>query len=145
LGGYAAFLYFRRRADTSQEVSLVNPFELRPALTFGALYALILVVSRTAQLYFGEIGLYVSSALGGLADVNAITLSMAELSSEQGGLELGIAAQAVVLAVLANTLVRTGMVYVTGAPTLRRYMLPSAVLAIVATLAVALWLRATQG
>lgn len=143
LGAYAFFLYRQRRDDLSQEVALVNPFELKPALTFGAVYALILLVSRTAQIYFGEVGIYVSSVFAGLADVNAITLSMAELSSQPGGMELGIAAEAVVLAVLSNTVVRSVMVFVTGAPALRKYMLPSALLAIVVTAAVALWLRAS--
>jgi uncharacterized membrane protein (DUF4010 family) len=141
LVAYAAFLFFRRKDDHSQEVTLVNPFELKPALTFGVIYALILLVSRSAQIYFGEIGLYISSALAGLADVNAVTLSMAELSSQPHGIALGVAAEAVILAALANTISRTLMVYVIGASALRRYMLPSAILAIAVTVAVAYWLR----
>jgi uncharacterized membrane protein (DUF4010 family) len=140
---YAAFLYMRHKDDSTQEVSLVNPFELRPALTFGAIYALILLVSRAAQIYFGEIGIYVSSVLAGLADVNAITLSMAELSRQEEGLELMVAAEAVVLAALSNTVVRTAMVFVTGSTGLRRYMLPAALLAIAVTISIALWLRAS--
>ncbi len=142
LVAYAAFLFMRHREDGTEEVALVNPFELRPALTFGALYALILLVSSTAQLYFGDTGIFVSSILAGLVDVNAITLSMAELSNQPNGIEIITAAQAVVLAVLSNTIVRSGMVYMIGAPKLRKYMLPSAILAIVVTAAVALWLRA---
>lgn len=141
LSAYAAFLYFRHKGDSSQEVELINPFELRPALTFGAIYAVSLLVARAAQIYFGEIGIYVSSILTGLADVNAVTLSMAELSRQPQGVELQIAAEAVVLAALSNTVVRSVMVYVTGASALRRYMLPSALLAIIATVAAAFWLR----
>jgi uncharacterized membrane protein (DUF4010 family) len=141
LGAYAAFLYFRHKGDGSQEVELINPFELRPALTFGAIYAVSLLVARAAQIYFGEIGVYVSSILTGLADVNAVTLSMAELSRQPDGVELHIAAEAVVLAALSNTVVRTVMVYVIGASALRRYMLPSALLAIIATIIAAFWLR----
>jgi uncharacterized membrane protein (DUF4010 family) len=139
---YAAYLFRRHRSDDNQEVSLVNPFELRPALTFGAIYALILLVSRTAQIYFGNLGIYVSSVIAGLADVNAVTLSMADLSAA-GSLDLSVAAQAVILAVLSNTIVRSAMVFVTGTTKLHRYMLPSALLAIVVTVAVALWLRST--
>ena len=138
---YAAYLFFKRKDDTNRAVALVNPFELRPALTFGALYALILLISRTAQIYFGEVGVYVSSVLAGLADVNAVTLSMANLSRSPNGLEVEVAAEAVILAVLSNTIVRTVMVYITGAPALRRFMLPSAILAIVVTVAVVVWLR----
>lgn len=141
--GYAAFLYMRRRDDSTEEVTLANPFELKPALTFGALYALILLISSAAQLYFGNIGLYISSVFAGLADVNAITLSMAELSRQSDDISLELAAEAVVLAVLSNTIVRSVMVFVTGSSSLRRFMLPTVILAIVVTVVVATWLRAT--
>jgi uncharacterized membrane protein (DUF4010 family) len=141
LGIYAFYLYMRHKEDKSQEVSLVNPFELKPALTFGAIYALILVISRAAQIYFGDVGLYISSAFAGLADVNAITLTMADLSGDQGDIALEVAAEAVVLAALSNTIVRSVMVFATGAPALRRYMLPTIVLATAATGAIAFWLR----
>lgn len=145
LAVYATILYVRRRDDSSEEVALVNPFELRPALTFGLIYALILLVSRTAQIYFGEIGIYISSALAGLADVNAITLTMADLSNQPDGLPLPVAAEAVVLAALSNSIVRSAMVYVTGTSALRRYMLPSMILVIVITAAIAWWLLAMGG
>ncbi|MCC6457896.1 MAG: MgtC/SapB family protein [Caldilineaceae bacterium] len=143
LAGYAAFLYLRRKDDSSEEVMIANPFELKPALTFGAIYALTLLISSAAQLYFGNVGLYVSSAFAGLADVNAVTLSMAELSSQPNGVGLEIAAESVVLAVLSNTIVRSVMVFSTGSSSLRRFMLPSVILAIVVTVAVTIWLRAT--
>jgi uncharacterized membrane protein (DUF4010 family) len=138
---YAAFVFLRRKDDVDQEVTLVNPFALKPALTFGALYALILLMSRTAQLYFGETGLYVSSILAGLVDVNAVTLSMAELSNQSNEIDVSIAAQSVVFAVLSNTVVRSIMVFGMGVSTLRKYMVPSAILAIVVTTAVAFWLQ----
>jgi uncharacterized membrane protein (DUF4010 family) len=141
LAVYAGFLYFRHKDDSGQEVSLVNPFELRPALTFGAIYAISLLIARAAQVYFGEIGIYVSSVLTGSLDVNAVTLTMAELSNQEQGVELNVAAEAVVLAAIANTIVRSIMVYVTGASRLRRYMLPTIILTILSTTAVALWLR----
>jgi uncharacterized membrane protein (DUF4010 family) len=143
LAAYAGILYMRHREDSSQEVTLVNPFELKPALTFGAIYALILLISRTAQIYFGEIGLYISSALAGLADVNAVTLSMADLSSGDGGIALEVAAESVVLAALSNTIVRSVMAYVTGSSELRRYMAPSAILGIAVTAAIAFWMRSS--
>jgi uncharacterized membrane protein (DUF4010 family) len=137
--GYAALLFFRRAEQPSGEVVLGNPFELRPAVTFGLLYAGILLVSRAAELYLGSFGLYLSSVAAGLADVNAITLSMAELSSRAGGIEPAVAARAVILAVLSNTVAKTLMVIMTGSPRLRWAMAPSAVLGILVTLGVSLW------
>src|SRR5690606_22481213 len=129
--------YFRHSDTTSESMTLVNPFELGPALAFSALYAAILLISRSAQLYLGDTGLYLSSLVAGLADVNAITLSMAELSSHH---TIGIptAAYAVILAVLSNTLSKTILVFATGSAGLRRAMLPGVVLGLTVTLGVTL-------
>lgn len=135
---YATFLYFRRVDTTAESVELANPFELGPALAFGALYAAILLVSRTAQLYLGDAGLYLSSIIAGLVDVNAITLSMAELSGHAGEIALNTAANAVILAVLSNTAAKALMVFVSGSPALRWAMTPSVVLGLITTAGVAL-------
>ena len=121
----AIILFLRESEHNQQEFSLVNPFELRPALTFGLFYAGVLLISRTAQLYFGDTGIFVSSAIAGLTDVNAITLSMAELSRQTDGLPVNTAAFAVLLAALANTLAKTGMVYAAGGPAMRKSIIPT--------------------
>ena len=74
-------------------------------------------------MYFGNTGVYVSSLLAGLVDVDAITLSMAELGGAAGGTGLGVAARAIVLAALSDTLVKTGVVLSLGATSLRRALL----------------------
>ena len=102
-----------------------NPFELRPALGFGALYAVVLLVSRVAQTQFGDGGVYVSSVLAGLTDVDAITLSMAELSQPGGEVEVGVASRAVTLAAMSNTVVKAGIVLSTGSRDLKKVMLPA--------------------
>jgi uncharacterized membrane protein (DUF4010 family) len=107
---------------------LSNPFEIGPAVKFGLLYALILLVSRTAQLYLGDIGIYASSVLSGLADVDAITLSMAQLSSTTNGLAISTAAQAIVLAAMSNTVVKGGIVLASGSRALRKALLPGFIL-----------------
>ena len=121
--GYGAYLYFAPRAGETGDVSVSNPFELGPAITFGLLYGVILLAARAAQLYFGDTGVYLSSILSGLADVDAITLSMAELSNS-GNLELSTAARAIVLATMSNTVVKGGIVLSGGSAALRRALLP---------------------
>lgn len=138
LVGYAALLYFRHSDATSESMTLVNPFELGPALAFGVLYAAILLISRLAQFYLGDTGLYLSSAVAGLADVNAITLSMAELSGHDAAISIRTAAYAVILAVLSNTLSKTILVFATGSAGLRRAMLPGVILGLTVTLGVTL-------
>lgn len=134
---YAAFLYFSQRVETQEDVSFSNPFELGPAIRFGLMYAAILLVSRAAQLYMGNAGVYISSVVGGLADADAITLSMAELSSAGGGLAPATAARAIVMAAMSNTVAKGGIVLASGSPGLRRALLPGFLLMLAAGLGTA--------
>jgi uncharacterized membrane protein (DUF4010 family) len=124
---YGAYLYLAPHTDEKGDVAVSNPFELGPAIQFGLLYGVILLVARAAQFYFGDTGVYLSSILSGLADVDAITLSMAELSNS-GNLDLSTASRAIVLAAMSNTVVKGGIVLSSGSAALRRAMLPGFVL-----------------
>lgn len=117
--GFAASWWTHRRASARAhaEVSdegggLRNPFELRQALSFGLVYALVLLVAKAAQTWFGAAGLYVSAVLAGITDVDAITLSVTEM--HRGGLSDGAAATAIVLAAATNTVVKAGIALSTG-------------------------------
>jgi uncharacterized membrane protein (DUF4010 family) len=121
---FCAFYYFGQRTDQGSDMELANPFELGTAIKFGLLYAVILVAAKAAQFYFQETGLYAAAAVAGLADVDAITLSMAELAGAQGGIATSTAARAVVLAVISNTIVKGGIALSVGSKTLRRALLP---------------------
>jgi uncharacterized membrane protein (DUF4010 family) len=134
--GYCAFLYLSQRTGRQEDIQVSNPFELGPAIRFGLLYALILLSSRAAQLYLGDTGLYLSSILSGLADVDAITLSVAELT-RTGGVDLSIGARAIVLATMSNTVIKGGIVLAAGAGPLRRALLPGFALMLVAGVGVA--------
>jgi uncharacterized membrane protein (DUF4010 family) len=134
--GYCVYLYFSQRTDEAGEVKVSNPFELGPAIKFGLLYAIVLLASNAAQLYLGDTGLYLSSVLSGLADVDAITLSVAELS-RAGGLEMGAGARAIVLAAMSNTVVKGGIVLTSGSRALRLALLPGFALMLIAGIGVA--------
>jgi uncharacterized membrane protein (DUF4010 family) len=128
--GYSLYLFITQRVDQQSEIAISNPFDLMSAVKFGAIYGLVLFVSRAAQLYFGDPGVVVSSILSGLADVDAITLSMTELSSS-GSLGLRTASDAILLAVLSNTVVKAGIATMTGSRQLRRVLFPGYALMIV--------------
>jgi uncharacterized membrane protein (DUF4010 family) len=72
--------------------------------------------------------LYVSSILAGLADVDAITLSVAELTRNPDQLTLSTGTRAIVLAVLSNTIVKSAIVAATGSRGLRNAVLPGLLL-----------------
>lgn len=125
---YSIYLFISQKSVEESEITLSNPFEIGPAVKFGLLFALILLVSRTAQLYLGDVGIYASSILSGLADVDAITLSMAQLSRGTDGLATSTASQAIVLATMSNTVVKGGIVLASGSRPLRKALLPGFVL-----------------
>ena len=130
---YCGFLYWRQRnsqIDEDEEMNFSNPFELGPAIKFGILFTLILLISRAAQVFFGNTGIYVSSIVSGLADADAIALSVAELSRGAGAdsLPLDVAAQAIVLATVSNTFAKGIIVLVGGTIALRKAILPGYVL-----------------
>ena len=54
-------------------------------------------------MYIGEEGLYLTSFLAGLADVDAITLSIADLTRVGQGVALETGKTAIILATISNT------------------------------------------
>ncbi len=100
-----------------------NPTEIKAALTFGALYALILALSAWLQDTAGSGGIYLLALASGLTDVDAITLS----SLRMFGMDKLTAAQtitAITLATLSNLAFKTGLVVVIGGAALARRVLP---------------------
>ena len=79
------------------------------AAKFAALFAVILLAVKIVQQTMPPSGLYAVAALSGLVDVDAITLSMAELAKSG---ESRVAVIAIVIAALSNTLVKCGMTVV---------------------------------
>jgi uncharacterized membrane protein (DUF4010 family) len=138
---WAGFLYLRGRPERGEEepARFSNPFELKTALQFGLLYGVILVASRAAALYFGEAGVYASAVVSGAVDVDAITLSMAELSrgAEGAAVDAATATRAIVLAAVSNTLVKGGIVLAVGGRAIRGPILPGVGLIVAAALGAA--------
>jgi uncharacterized membrane protein (DUF4010 family) len=54
-----------------------NPFSIGPALEFGVIFTIVLLVTRMAKHYAGYGGQMVVSAISGLVDVTAISLTLA--------------------------------------------------------------------
>ncbi|MEX0757918.1 MAG: DUF4010 domain-containing protein, partial [Acidimicrobiia bacterium] len=114
-----------------------NPFRLMPALQFGLLYGVILIISKAASESFGDAGVYFSAVASGIADVDAVTLSLAELSIGDGTIANATAANAIALAAVTNTLVKGLIVLAIGHGRLRRIIIPGIVAMVGATLLVA--------
>jgi uncharacterized membrane protein (DUF4010 family) len=90
-----------------------NPANLSTALGFAAAYAVVLVLAEWARESTGTLGVLVLAAVSGLTDVDAITLSMARLQAT-GSLSQDGTLAAIALAVAANLLMKTAIVFVAG-------------------------------
>ncbi len=120
----------RRRQRARAEVPLKNPFELAPALWFAAIYAVVVIVVRVASARFGSAGLYVAGAVSGTTDVDAITLTAARLHST--GTSAVVLARTVTIAVISNTLVKTGIALFLGTAAFSRRVVAALLLTAVA-------------
>ena len=106
-------VWFRTRSGTEAMPEQSNPAELRSALVFGALYAIILFVIAATKIHFERKGLFVVAVLSGLTDMDAITLSTSRmvaagrLTSETGWKLIGSAA-------MANLIFKTGLIATLG-------------------------------
>ena len=136
------WLLYRRSDDGGAEdgVPLRNPFSLTSAVKFGLLFAAVLLMVKLVQHYFPGGGVYILAALAGLTDVDAITLSMAEYARANTAT---VAALAVVIAAVSNTIVKCAMVTSLGGPALRRPVLLATVAIVAAAAAggAVTWLR----
>jgi uncharacterized membrane protein (DUF4010 family) len=134
---YCIYLWTREKLDKEKHsVPVSNPFELGLAIKFGLLFVIILFVSKAALVYFGTRGIYLSSFVSGLADVDAIALSMAKLSRAGGGVDATVAARAIIVATVANTLLKGVLVMAGGSRGLRRAIVPAFALMVITGLVV---------
>lgn len=90
-----------------------NPFRLRPAMTFGVLFALIVFLNKFASAEFGWQALYATSALGGLVDVGTVVLSAGDLLKAARITEQAAVAY-VFVALGANILLKAAIAITTG-------------------------------
>jgi uncharacterized membrane protein (DUF4010 family) len=75
----SGILWLKGRDEPHVMPAQENPSELKAALVFGLVYAVVRLAVAVAKAHFGDRGLYVVAALSGLTDVDAITLSTSQL------------------------------------------------------------------
>lgn len=119
-------------ADGTPAVPMKNPFSLLAASKFAALFAAVLLLLKLGQQHLPKAGVYAVAALAGLTDVDAITASMAERARAEPA-DVGIAATAILVACLSNTVVKAGIAVGMGRG-LARTVVVGAVVAVAAGL-----------
>ncbi|MGK2858717.1 MAG: MgtC/SapB family protein [Thermoanaerobaculia bacterium] len=109
----SCFAFFRQRGTAPDLPEQDNPSDMKSALLFAFLYAVVLLAAAWAQQAWGNRGLFAVALIAGLTDVDAITLSTAQLVSD-GRLGGDEGWRIVLTAVLSNTLFKLGAVAVMG-------------------------------
>ena len=130
----------RADADTMQDDALGalrNPFRMRAAIQFAAIFAVVLLATKLVSTWLPEQGIYAVAVLSGAVDVDAITLSVARMAS-RSELDASLAREAIVLAAVTNSVMKWVYAMVLGNAALRRMLLLPGGIVLVGG-AVALW------
>lgn len=108
----------RRSKEAVATPEVTNPLGLKMAIRFALLYAGIkLAVKAAVEMKFATAILPIA-ALSGLTDMDAIALSMAR-SVTEGTVTAPLAAQAIIVAAIANTILKGTLAASLGSPALR--------------------------
>jgi uncharacterized membrane protein (DUF4010 family) len=126
-------LWFRSDKNHEEMPEQENPSELKSALVFGLIYAVVLFVVASVKELYGSRGLYAVAALSGLTDVDAITLSTAQLVNT-GRLNADDGWKLIVVAAISNLIFKAGAVAALGRRKLFVRILPAYGIVIVAGL-----------
>jgi uncharacterized membrane protein (DUF4010 family) len=118
LAGFGIVLFLQKNSYTDesnfkQVVLLQHPLRLSTALKFGVIFAIVIVILEFALTSFGVTGVYFTSLIAGLTDVNIITLSVSRLA-KNSQLSIQIAGIAIVIAAIMNTISKGMIAYFTG-------------------------------
>ncbi len=107
-----AYWFASKHQQAEPQVKLQNPVELRTAILFGVLLAVILLLGKALQDWVGNAGVLLLAAASGVADVDAITLSLARMSLNGLGVETAVLG--IVIAAAVNSAVKAGIATVIG-------------------------------
>ena len=117
--GHALTLLLARRTTQSAGPPSVmvirNTFRLKPAIEFGLLFALVRLIARGGADRFGETGLYLSSAVGGSVDVDAIAVALSGMLRDGKTIQ-NAAVAALLIALAANAILKAVIAYRKGGP-----------------------------
>jgi len=100
----AAWGFLKHNEPASNEAAPSNPLQFASAFQMAVLFQGVMFAVRWAQGAWGQSGVFVSAGVLGLADLDALVVSMARGAGAQ--LPVAIAAQAIAIGVLSNTLLK---------------------------------------
>jgi uncharacterized membrane protein (DUF4010 family) len=136
VGGVAllgiAFYFLKQNTNGvgGGRLKLTNPFELKTVLKFGLLLTAITAATKLLTRIGTGQGVYVLALFSGIADVDAMTLSMSRQAADPASVTL--AANAILIVVAVNTVAKAVIGWMTGGAEFGKRMMAAAVVAIAA-------------
>jgi uncharacterized membrane protein (DUF4010 family) len=122
VGGALLLLFLRRRvpAKTPEHPATEskNPLRLGSAVLMAVGFQLVVMMLNLLKTQLGDPGVYLSAALAGLTDMDALTFAMSGLAEDAS--QIGVAAGALVVGMIVNTLFKTGFALALGSPAYRK-------------------------
>ncbi len=108
------WLLWKHKAEQTEcaQPTLSNPMDLQQAVVMALVLTLVFMLSRGAEQWFGNEGVYVLALFAGIADVDAITIALAQQARD--GLASEVAMRGILLAAMTNTAVKAVIVLVVG-------------------------------
>lgn len=106
-------------------------FSVKTALKFAAIIALILVISAALKSWFGQAGLVAASAVAGLADVHAASISVASFVAA-GKLSAQSAVIPILIALSVNTISKAIVAVMSGAKDFAKLVIPALIVQVCA-------------
>lgn len=139
MGVLAAVMYWTRGGEAEHIPLDEDPSQLKAAVLFGLLYAAILFAVAAGQQWLGDRGLYLVAVISGLTDMDAITLSTAQLI-KRGELDVDTGWRMILLGSLSNVVFKGAAVAVLGhRRLLRRVSVAFGVVLLCGALLLVLW------
>jgi uncharacterized membrane protein (DUF4010 family) len=106
-------LFFFRGGEAEQVPLEEDPSELKAAIVFGILYAAVLFAVAAVKEHFGNEALYIVAAFSGLTDMDAITLSTAQMINNDR-LDVDTGWRMILIGSLSNLVFKAGAVAALG-------------------------------
>ena len=116
--GSAVLLIKKQTNKPDSDIKLGNPLNLVNAIGFGFIYIIIRFAVFYGESFFGNKGLYYTALIAGLADTDAITISMAKFSQMPGNYTT--ATTVIIVAILSNMVVKLGISIINGSSETRK-------------------------
>lgn len=121
---FGALAAMRGASDEPPDLQIGNPLRLSSAIQFAAFLGAVTVAGRFLADRFGDAGLMITSAVSGLVDVDAITLSVGRMVAEDA-VGANVATLGLFIAATVNQVTKLGLATVLDGSALSLRILPA--------------------